>query len=215
MQLYGVALRDTVHFDHVTSYFLLYPLLYGVALSDSVYIYHIAEDKWKKGPIPPKTVTECLFEAVYLNGTMFTLDWIHIEAIFEDRSKIFKFNMDSKCWTEESPVNVEWNINSLAFMTGLDNSLFFVSDDSNRNDSIAEYNLETKQWTYYALNLNWGVDTGFSLNGYLYLFSNNQGREDWQTEIFQYDPKDKTCAHIRNLPCYVAHSRAVPMLLPR
>ncbi len=36
LQLYGVALRDTVHFDHVTSYFLLCPLLYGVSLSDSV-----------------------------------------------------------------------------------------------------------------------------------------------------------------------------------
>ncbi len=36
LQLYGVALRDTVHLYHVTSYFLLYPLLYGVALSDSV-----------------------------------------------------------------------------------------------------------------------------------------------------------------------------------
>ena len=36
LQLYGVALRDTVHFDHVTSYFLLCPLLYGVALSDSM-----------------------------------------------------------------------------------------------------------------------------------------------------------------------------------
>ncbi len=32
-----VSLRDTVHFDHVTSYFLLCPLLYGVALSDSVH----------------------------------------------------------------------------------------------------------------------------------------------------------------------------------
>ncbi len=38
LQLYGVALRDTVHLYHVTSYFLLHPLLYGVALSDSVRI---------------------------------------------------------------------------------------------------------------------------------------------------------------------------------
>ncbi len=30
LQLYGVVLRDTVHLYHVTSYFLLYPLLYGV-----------------------------------------------------------------------------------------------------------------------------------------------------------------------------------------
>ncbi len=37
LQLYGVALRDTIHFDHVTSHFLLCPLLYGVALSDSVH----------------------------------------------------------------------------------------------------------------------------------------------------------------------------------
>ncbi len=36
LQLFGVALRDTVHLYHVTSYFLLYPLLYGVARSDSV-----------------------------------------------------------------------------------------------------------------------------------------------------------------------------------
>ena len=39
--LYGVALRDTVHLYHVTSYFLLYPLLYGVALSDSVKQFHM------------------------------------------------------------------------------------------------------------------------------------------------------------------------------
>ncbi len=31
----------TVHFDHVTSYFILCPLLYGVALSDSVQIQDI------------------------------------------------------------------------------------------------------------------------------------------------------------------------------
>ncbi len=36
LQLYSVALCDTVNFDHVTSCFLLCPLLYGVALSDSV-----------------------------------------------------------------------------------------------------------------------------------------------------------------------------------
>ena len=38
LQLYGVAQHDTVHLYHVTSYFLLYPLLYGVALSDSVFM---------------------------------------------------------------------------------------------------------------------------------------------------------------------------------
>ena len=37
LQLYGVALSDTVHFDHVTNFSHLYSLLYGVALSDSVF----------------------------------------------------------------------------------------------------------------------------------------------------------------------------------
>ena len=38
IKLYGVALCDTEHFDHVTSYFFLCPLLYDVALSDSVIV---------------------------------------------------------------------------------------------------------------------------------------------------------------------------------
>ena len=36
LQLYGVTLRNTIHFYHVINYFLLYPLLYGVVLLDSV-----------------------------------------------------------------------------------------------------------------------------------------------------------------------------------
>ncbi len=36
VQMYGATLRDTVHLYHVTSYFLLYPLIYGITLSDSM-----------------------------------------------------------------------------------------------------------------------------------------------------------------------------------
>ncbi len=35
-QKHGVALHDTILMYHVTSYFLLYPLLYGIALSESL-----------------------------------------------------------------------------------------------------------------------------------------------------------------------------------
>ncbi len=169
------------------------------------YIYVISEDKWEEGPLALESTRDGLDEAVYHNGNVFCLD----------ESTIFKFDLNTKSWTEESSLDVPWNINSLSFMESLENSLFLVSDDSSRDDAIAEYSLETKKWTYHPLNLDWGVDSGFSHNRFLYLFSHNQGREEWETELYRFDPNDKTCSYVRDIPYFVAHSTGVPMLLPR
>ena len=177
------------------------------------WIYKITTDKWKKGlPVPESRYSDTIDE--YYNGTLYhTSD-----------ASLLKFDVDNKCWEEESYLGEplrDYTLGlGLTFMIGQGNSLFIgyeIGRPIPLVEVIAEYSLETKQWTYYPLGpAYYEFKSGLSHNGNLYLFSNDYSNEhDKKTEIFRFDPKDRTCSLVRALPCYAGYPTAVPMHLPR